>query len=300
MNFTIKSYEPDKNFEQFQAEIYNQAVDKYGGAKVSAEGILKRLKTHDPPQDTNGIFFAFNENNKPLAYIQYRIYDKDIFIGFPWATDDCPVDVQDQLFNKMMNYVKKNHPTNDTVYIGYIMNHFTDVIDYIKQKDFEFHNSIEIYSVNTEKISKLTFSDSSYSFREASLDDVEVLVNLALKSDLKTMGENNLRSYFSEKVLKDGNCVLLFKENMCVASTAIIQGFYDNKESLARYIAIHEDHLYTYKELLLYLSQYLSKKNNLLPIRINLNTKDQNDSVLNFIKMNSSLLAKESAFKKSI
>ena len=145
MDVVYKTYKPDKGFEQIQADIYNQAVKKYNGQPVTAEQIAQRIKTFDPPQDTNGLFFAFTKEDKPLSYIQYRFYEKTkLYIGHAWAVDECPAEVQHAMYKKILDYVKQKYPDNKEIYLGYIFDHFTDVVSMIKSQGFEHYNFIRL------------------------------------------------------------------------------------------------------------------------------------------------------------
>jgi hypothetical protein len=46
-----------------------------------------------------------------LAYIQARAGKDELFsLGYPWATPDCPVEVQEKLFDEMLSYIKLKNP----------------------------------------------------------------------------------------------------------------------------------------------------------------------------------------------
>lgn len=298
MDVVYKTFEPDKGFEQIQADIYNQAVKKYNGQTVTADQIAQRMKSFDPPQDTNGLFFAFTKDDKPLSYIQYRFYEKTkIFIGHAWSVDDCPVDVQQAMYDKIFDYVKQKYPDNKEIYLGYVYDHFTDVVAMIKKQGFEHYNSITFYSVKLEELAKLE-ADAKYTSREATLDDLAVLLDLALDSNLKSMGETQLNSYFKDKVLKDGNCIILFEGDKPVASTAIINGHFDGKESLARFVALREGYKDSYKSLLIHLAKYALGKGLTLPIQTSIN--DLQKEYSEFIPEIGTVKQKESAYVKKI
>lgn len=298
MEVVYKTYEPDKGYEKIQAEIYNNAVKKYNGQPVTAESIAQRLKSFDPPQDTNGLFFAFTKDDKPLSYIQYRFYEKTkLYIGHAWAVEDCPKEVQQEMYNKIFDYVTKKYPDNKEIYLGYVFDHFSDAVEMIKAQGFEHYNSITFYSVKLEDLTKLE-ADPKYSGREATMDDFETLITLSLNSNVSSMGEITLRSYFKDKVLKDGNCVILFEGDKAIASTAILEGFFDGKESLTRFVALHNDHLDSYKSLLVYLAKYALSKGLVLPIQTSVDDLAKRDS--KFIVEIGTVKERESAYVKKL
>ena len=298
MDVIYKTYKPNKGFEQIQADIYNQAVKKYKGQTVTAEQIAQRIKTFDPPQDTDGLFFAFTQDNKPLSYIQYRFYEKTkLYIGHAWAVDDCPVDVQQAMYNKIIDYVKQKYPDNKEIYLGYIFDHFTDVVSMIKSQGFEHYNSITFYSVKLEELARLE-PDSKFSSREAKPEELKLLLDLALDSNLKSMGEKQLTSYFTDKVLKDGNCIILFEGDKAVASTALLNGYYDGKESLARFVALRKGYKESYKSLLIHLAKYALGKGLNLPIQTSIDDMEKQYS--EFIPNIGTVKQRESAYVKKL
>ncbi len=124
-----KKYE--NGFEKFQAEIYNSVAKKYKGQSVTAEQIKKRLEEHQPPQDKNGITFAF-DGDKPIAYIQYREYNQDkVRIGFPWAVEGTSLEVQDKLFYDLLDYLKNKYPYKKEFYLGNVNYVYTNVHDLV-------------------------------------------------------------------------------------------------------------------------------------------------------------------------
>ena len=298
MEVIIKTYEPGKDFEKIQADIYNQAVKKYNGRQVTPEEIINRIETFTPAQDTNGIFFAFSKDNRPLSYIQYRIYETDkLFIGHAWSVDDCSKEVQHKMYEKIITYVKTKYPDKKEVYLGYILDDFTDIVNFIKSEGFKLYNSITTYSVDLVKLSKLQ-PDKNFSFREATMNDLDILVSLGLDSNLKAMGESSLRNYFKDKPLKDGNCVILFENDKAVASTAILNGYFEGKESLARFIALREGYNESQKSLFIHLAGYLLKKGLFLPIRVEVDKRNKLTS--EFIFQSGKIKESESAYVKSI
>lgn len=298
MDVVYKTFEPDKGFEQIQADIYNQAVKKYNGQTVTADQIAQRMKSFDPPQDTNGLFFAFTSDDKPLSYIQYRFYEKTkIFIGHAWAVDGCPVDIQQSMYNKIFDYVIHKYPDKKEIYLGYVYDHFTEVVAMIKKQGFEHYNSITFYSVKLEDLAKLE-ADPKYSSREATQTDLDELLELALDSNLKSMGENQLRSYFKDKVLKDGNCIILFEGDKPVASTAILNGHFDGKESLLRFVALREGYKDSNKSLLIHIAKYALGKGLTLPIQVSINDLDKEHSDL--IPKIGTVKQRESAYIKKL
>ena len=122
-DYTIKFYnsDPTIDFDKAQADIYNNVVEKYTGERISAEDVRKRTKRDR--FDADGMMFAFSKNNKPVAYIRYYIYPSGrLYIGYPWSTPDCPVEVQDKLFDNLKEYLKNKYPNRTTAHMGFADN----------------------------------------------------------------------------------------------------------------------------------------------------------------------------------
>ncbi|MHA2289444.1 MAG: hypothetical protein ACXABG_11725, partial [Promethearchaeota archaeon] len=67
MEIIYKYYEPDNNYEQIQAELYNNAIGKYGTpGNATANQIKERYSVEG--FDNKGVQYAF-DGDKPIAYI---------------------------------------------------------------------------------------------------------------------------------------------------------------------------------------------------------------------------------------
>ena len=297
MEVIYKAYEPEKGYETFQAEIYNNAIEKYNGNFITPEDIHDRLKYSHPPQDLHGIFFAFTVDNRPLSYIQYHIQKtKKLYIDHAWSTHECPKEVQQKLYDIMIQYIKAKYPDKKEIYLGYIDESFIDVVQFIKSQGFKPYDTDTYYSLDLDKLSSLE-PDQKFNYREATIKDLDLLVSLALKSNLKTSGEAWLRTYLKAKVLREGNCMILFDEQDIIGSTAIIDGYYDGKESLISFQAIKDCYKNIQKSLLIYLGRYLLNKGLKLPLMVMINNNEDID--YQFIKKIGTVKEKETVFIKT-
>ena len=142
-NFVIKKFEENKGFEEIQAQIYNDAVSKYNGAKVNPQDLKTRVQNDKKSGtiDFDGIFYAFDKQNKPLAYIQYRATKDaktgktEISMGYPWAVSGCPVAVQDELHAKLLIHIRSKYP-KDEIMLGFISDKYTDIHKDILRRNF--------------------------------------------------------------------------------------------------------------------------------------------------------------------
>ncbi len=61
--------------------------------------------------DPKHIRYAFSEEGLLLAYIQARAGKNGLFsLGYPWVTPECPIGIQEKLFDEMLLYIKQKNP----------------------------------------------------------------------------------------------------------------------------------------------------------------------------------------------
>jgi hypothetical protein len=218
-------YEPNQGLEEIQARLFTQA----SGENATADQIRQRYET----EKTNPalIRYAFSEEEeKPLAYIQARIEEnKAIAIGYPWAIPECPPEVQEKLFDEMLEFIKQKNPSA----INYWLNvKWEKQIEFFKRKGFVRTIEGFRYEFDIEFVSQLNNSDSEFSSRIASDDDLFALVDLA-KVDLELkrfFTKEWLTNYFKDKVLKDGHCVLVFKNDRLVCASAPLRDYSQSRK----------------------------------------------------------------------
>ena len=88
MKATYKTYKQEAGFDEILAEIYNSVVIRYQCPTTTSEEVKNRIA--NDKFDHKGIRFAFDEDDKPLAYIRYHSYPTgSLYIGCPWATENC-------------------------------------------------------------------------------------------------------------------------------------------------------------------------------------------------------------------
>ena len=196
----------------------------------------------------------------------------------------------------MILYIKAKYPDKKEIYLGYIDESFIDVVQFIKSQGFKPYDTDTYYSLDLDKLSSLE-PDQKFNYREATIKDLDLLVSLGLKSNLKTSGEAWLRTYLKAKVLREGNCMILFDEQDIIGSTAIIDGYYDGKESLISFQAIKDCYKNIQKSLLIYLGRYLLNKGLKLPLMVMINNNEDID--YQFIKKIGTVKEKEKVFIKT-
>ncbi|MHA1978495.1 MAG: hypothetical protein ACW98I_16445 [Candidatus Hodarchaeales archaeon] len=214
------SYEKNAGLEELQAQIYN--TNHPDSPTVKAEEITKRFEKEKI--DPKTVRYALSETGSPLAYVQARDYpeSKETHLGYPWALPDCPAEVQNKIFDEMLAYIQ----TRD---VGYeiqvnVSANRKEQIEFVKAKsELEEKNRSYRREIDVHKISEMTPEKGDYTIRKATIDDVEILVQL-IKGDGRYASQfsddGEVTKYFSERVLPDNHCYLVFKADKLVRATA--------------------------------------------------------------------------------
>lgn len=304
-----KKYEENKGFEEYQAQIYNAVAKKYNAKTVTAEEIKKRLYEHAPTQDKNGITFAFDSTMKPLAYIQYREYPNEgdkVKIGFPWATDGTPVEVQDKLFYDLLNYLKEKFPVKSEFYLGFVDNVFTDIhASILNRYKFSVDFWLAFYAIEQNNLSEIKIP-SNYSSKVAFSDDLQTLIDISLTDDsVSGMGAEDLRYFLKTNVFTSKNadkifCLILLKDNKPVGTMAILNTEISGKAvNQGLIIAIIKGEEKSFEILLALIAKEISKKNWIEPILVPIDrTVEYQENILKNI--GGTIFSKEWQYKLSV
>lgn len=211
-----ETYEQGKGYPDIQARIYNRNT----GSKVTGKEIELRIKKEK--KDPNLLRYAFDANGNPLAYIQASQVSSSVFyLGFPWGVPECPSDVQEKMFSDMMDYLKTKNPTKIQYWIKA---DWEKPIEFFKSKGFEMKiRGLDFY-FDTVTLSRIILEDDTgYSARLATKEDLELLLEIgSVDEGFKSAGlkADFLRDYFTNKVLADGHCILVFKDDKIVCTSA--------------------------------------------------------------------------------
>ena len=226
MKIVYKNWEPKKDLEELQAKIYNENNPR--PQPVTAQQIIERYEREKI--DPKTVCYALDEEGNPLAYIQARDYEavEETHLGYPWALENCPKEVQDKLFNDMLDYIKKREIAKK---YAIRMNAAVDdkkVMDFFKGKGLVEKTRGHRYEVDVKEVSKSEYTETEFTTRLATPDDVDLLVDL-IKADGRYTGQfgsdKDIADYFRDRVLKDaeekGNkAVMVFKGDKLVMASA--------------------------------------------------------------------------------
>lgn len=261
IEFIIKKYnsDPEIDFDKVQADIYNSAVQEYTANSVSPDDLKKR--TENDKFDKEGMLYAFTKSGKPLAYIRYHHYpgSGEIYIGYPWSVSECPREVQETLLDNLKRYVKKKYPDEKFAYMGFADDRIKPFHDFANSHGFVKDEWTDEYMLDVEKAEKNELKGLGY--REVEKNEVTAMVEVCLKDKMlkREMGEEQLRIYHENKVLKDGNAVFLLKGKEIIGATAVLRG-YRKGVSLTRFKAIDENYASEKPYLYIALAKLLVKK----------------------------------------
>jgi hypothetical protein len=218
-NYRIEHYKPNKGYEDIQADLFS----KNTGEIISGEELKQRYKKEK--KDPNFLRYAFNDSGEPLAYIQASQVTSSVFyLGYPWSYPHCPPEVQEKLFTDMLDYIKGKNPKE----IQYWINaEWTQVVEFFTQRDFKLRKKGFEYHFDMIELSKSTYEESTeFTARLATREDLETLFEIGkIDKGLQRAGLSSefLKDYFANKVLKDGHCILVFKDSMIVCASAPLQ-----------------------------------------------------------------------------
>ncbi len=265
MKVIYRHYEPEQKLEEIRAQIYTTA----SGLPATADQIRVQALNSDPKL----MRFAFTEKDEPLAYISASGSDSQpwtIGMGYPWSLPGCPSNVQEKIFKDLISYIKRNEKiqeiTTGVVWASKIAN---DQIQFFQENGFTEKERVFLYSLDYDitEVSqwKLTKDISSFSSRVATSKDVNQLVELCQSDPIIRNAfptQEAWKSYFEDRVLKDGHAVMVFKGNQVVAASAPLRfkpdGIFlrgNEERIIMRFRAVRPGHQEAWKRLLIELTK---------------------------------------------
>ncbi|MHA1673393.1 MAG: hypothetical protein ACTSYI_07175 [Promethearchaeota archaeon] len=228
MNVDYKFYEPGKNWEENQARIYNDYMEHMPYTvfnPVNAEDIKTRINYEK--KEPKAMQYALDEEGNPLAYIQITVEEKRVWIGYPWAMENCPSIVQETLYTDMLGYVKSKYPEKQVV-MGYISKNWTAPTEFARNHGFQLCDEAYFYGLDLEEVPKPN-ETLEYTSRLATESDLPLLLEITnedptLCSAFSDTAE--MINYYTNRVIPTGNAVMIFHKDQIVAASAPLQQFY--------------------------------------------------------------------------
>lgn len=259
MKVEYRYWEPNQGLEELQAKIYNEKNPS--PQPVTAQQIIERYQREKI--DPKTVRYAFDEDGQSLAYIQARDYEnvEETHLGYPWALPSCPKEVQDKLFDEMLDYLKQREIAKE---YAIRMNAAVDnkeILDFFKEKGLVEKSKGYRYEIDMNKVTKSDYEEKDFTTRLATSDDIDLLVDL-IKADGRYLGQfasdEDITNYFRDRVLKGGqekgnNAVLVFKNDTLVMASAplLFQAPGEEEERLIlRFHAFRSGNEQAYKPLI--------------------------------------------------
>jgi hypothetical protein len=261
MGIIYKFYEPDKGYEQIQAELFNNAMTKYGTAgNATADEIKERYKIEG--FDNKGVQYAFDAD-EPVAYIQTRKDEanRQIFIGYPWSKADCPENVKDYMFKSMVNYLYSRDPDYKIV-CGTIQEPWKDVHEFVKKYNGTVDRESKFFLLDIDTLSSL--DNSGFTSRIGSLEeDEEALYKLCMSEPGfgDSFPTEDAVKAFAKNALKDLETILIYKGEELVSAGAVVS--YEpggNKTINTRYTATKNYNFDNWKAFVIVMAKKLKEK----------------------------------------
>jgi hypothetical protein len=260
VNVVYRYYESEAGLEEIQAEIYNTAVKRYGGNPATAEQIKTRYQ--DENFDPKGVRYAFDDQGKPLTYIQTRRTPNFVYIGYPWAIDPNSTttkEAQTKLFDEMLEYVKLQNPEKDIV-LGNIQNNWNEAIDFVKKRNFEVRNKNLRYSFTVSDLAKTTVP--RFKSKIAEVDDVPKLVKLMDKEPAyeNTFPDEEAATNFFKGCVERGETIMIYDDAGELISAGAITGGDIDQNIFLQFTVTDITKMAGWKAVLVELAKFYDKK----------------------------------------
>jgi hypothetical protein len=269
MNVVYKKWNPDEKLEEAQAKIYTGV----SGLPARPE----EIKPRNIQRGEDSTRYVLTKEGEPLAYVTSWVNDENPEaggIGYPWSLPDCPPEAKEKIFNELFTHLKKDKKLKD-IRTGIVLTSkiAEDQIKFFEERGFKEVERAYRYSkdIDVEKMAskKLEGKAATLTSRPATKDDIDLLIDVALSDPQLNRAfpdEDGFRSYFENRVLKDGHAVLVLDGDKVVAASAPLKmepnGTFllgDEERTLMRFTAIRPGYDYAWKRLVVEIAKEAKK-----------------------------------------
>ncbi|MHA1943031.1 MAG: hypothetical protein ACW96M_01415 [Candidatus Thorarchaeota archaeon] len=259
MNVVYKKWNPEEKLEEVQAKIYTDV----SGLPARPE----EIKPRNIQRGEESTRYALTKEGEPLAYVTSWISDDTPGqggIGYPWSMKDCPTEAKEKIFDDLFTHLKKEKKLTD-IRTGIVLTSkiAKDQFEFFKEKGFEEVERAYRYTkdLEIEKLAskKLEGKYAKLKSRLATKDDIDALVEVSLSDPQLNRAfpdEEQFRNYFENRVLEQGNAVMILDDDKVVAASAILKMkpdgvflFGEEERVLMRFTAIRPGYRYAWKKL---------------------------------------------------
>ncbi|MHA2236396.1 MAG: hypothetical protein ACXABH_13770, partial [Candidatus Thorarchaeota archaeon] len=279
MKVVYKKWNPDDGLEEVQAKIYTEA----SGLPARAEEIKPRNET----RGVDSTRYALTKDGEPLAYVTSWIHDDDPTeggIGYPWSLKDCPEEAKLKIFDELFTHLKTEKKLKE-INTGIVVNSklAKDQVKFFKKRGFEEYERAYRYTkdLDVEKLAskKLDGKYAKLKSKIATKEDVDTLIEVSMSDPQLRRAfpdEEAWRNYFENRVMEQGNAIMLLDGDKVVAASAALKLkpdgiflFGEEERVLMRFTAIRPGYRYVWKRLAVEIAKDVKKSGiKGIPIRV--------------------------------
>lgn len=217
-DYHYKSWEPDQELEEQQAEVYNEA-NTYKFQPATADHIKNQFTKYKI--DPEFIKYAFNRK-KMVGYVQARVQEqkKEIILSFPWTISNTPTEVRDTLFHDICQFFKDQDNFTDFKFRVNPMAKPKANINFLLKQGFVIENTWKKLLLSLSEVAKAEY-DPKFTSRLGSEEDIEELIDLTMKDgsykkQLDTYEKR--RQYITEKIVPTNHTILVYEDGILGAA----------------------------------------------------------------------------------
>lgn len=274
MKVVYRHYKPNQGLEELPEKIYPVVTGFPAGVSgfpTTADQMRDWFETRE--HDPKTIRFALAEDGRPLAFVfarDSRSHPGRTHVSYPWALPDCPNKVQEKIFHDLFEYIRKRKDIREITGPVYVnATNAEEQIKFFQRKGFtekeRYCRYCFDFDITETSKWKMTDEVSAFDSRLATIEDLDRLIEICqadpyMRNAFPTQEAS--RSYFEERVLKDGHAVLILQGDQVIAAGAALRyqpdGLFlcaDEERILMRFSATRPGYLQAWKRLLIELAK---------------------------------------------
>jgi len=269
MNVVYKKWNPDEKLEEAQAKIYTGV----SGLPARPE----EIKPRNIQRGEDSTRYVLSKEGEPLAYVTSWVNDENPSeggIGYPWSFENCPPEAKEKIFNELFEHLKKDKKLKD-IRTGIVLTSkiAEDQIKWFEERGFTEYERAYRYTkdIDIEKMASKKFEGKKAKLKVkiATKDDVDALIEVAMADPELGRAfpdEAGFRTYFEDRVLPQGNAIMLYEGDKLVAASSPLRMepngvflFGDEERVLMRFTAIRPGYRYVWKRLVAEIAKDVKK-----------------------------------------
>lgn len=215
-----KFWKPDQGFEEQQAEVFNEAND-YKFQPASSNQIKKQYSALK--MNSKHVRYAFH-GEKMVGYIQARVQEqvKEIVISYPWIIPSTPPEVQETLFEEMIQFfLDQDQFSTFQVRVNPMAKPKAN-LEFLKERGFVVKNTWKELLLPLSEVANAKY-DPKFISHVGSEGDMEALIAL-IKEDGSYANQfdsdEKIRDYITDRVVSKGQLILVYENEILTAACA--------------------------------------------------------------------------------